>query len=56
MMPFMAAMPNRATKPMAAETLNGMPAEVKREDAADQRHRDGAAGKQRVAQGAEKLT
>ena len=26
MMPFMAAMPNRATKPMAAEMLNGMPA------------------------------
>ena len=26
MMPFMAAMPNRATKPMAAEMLNDMPA------------------------------
>jgi hypothetical protein len=26
MMPFMAAMPNRATKPMAAEMLNGMSA------------------------------
>ena len=25
-MPFMAAMPNRATKPMAAEMLNGMSA------------------------------
>ena len=27
MMPFMAAMPNRATKPMAAEMLNVMPAD-----------------------------
>ena len=25
MMPFMAAMPNRATKPIAAEMLKGMP-------------------------------
>ena len=30
MMPFIAAMPNRATKPIAAEMLKGMPSDEQR--------------------------
>ena len=53
MMPSMAAMPNRATKPIAAETLNGVPVSTQREDAADQRHGNDAGGQQHVDQRAE---
>ena len=56
MMPSIAAMPNRATKPIAAEMLNGMPASEQREHAADHRHRDRAAGQQGVARAMPKLT
>ena len=49
-MPSIAAMPNSATKPIAADTLNGVPVSTQREDAADQRHRNHAGGQQRVAQ------
>ena len=49
-MPSMAAIPNSATKPIAEETLNGVPVDPQREDAAHQRHRDHARGQQRVAQ------
>ena len=46
MMPSMVAMPNSATKPIAAETLNGRAGQIEREDAADQRHRNDAGGQQ----------
>ena len=52
-MPSIAAMPNSATKPMAADTLNGVPVDQQRENAAHQRHRNHARRQQRIAQRAE---
>ena len=48
MMPSIAEMPNSATKPIAAETLNGVPVITQREDAADQRHRHHAGRQQHI--------
>ena len=55
MMPFMAAMPNRATEAdRRAEMLNGMSAsEAGRIMPPSERHRDGAASDQRIGERAE---
>ncbi len=53
MIPSIAEMPNSATKPIAADTLNGVPVRNSAKDAADQRHRHHARRQQRVGQRAE---
>ena len=52
-MPSITAMPNSAMKPIAADTLNGMPDDQQPEHAAEDRHRDHAHGEQRVDHRAE---
>ena len=53
MMPSIAAIPNSATKPIAAETLNAVPVITKCKDTAHQGHGDHAGGEQRVGERAE---